>query len=391
MYKKMKIALIPGVFFPQPGGAQVQTHNLANKLIQMGHSVDILLLNKTNIKNNLYNTITINKLILSFFFYLNKILKINFSFHIKLYFKKIIKKNNYDIFHFHLLNFKTLYILEILKELNQKVAVTVHGIDIQIDKNINYGYRLNKAYEKKILNAVSKVDKFFSISQNIKDDLLNLGVNEGKIVMIPNGIEKKKFLQLRETKKDIKKKIFLLSIARFAKEKKGFDLIPLVAKLLHDKKIDFQWTIVGYNSRYIREIENMKSFDKNFKYLENIENINEEFFPHNDLIKIYKDNHIYINLARIESFGITIMEALASSLPVITFDTKGGNELIKNGYNGIIVKNLSPDLIVNAIIQYKEDMILYEQHKKNTILSIESFDLHSITQKTIESYKKIIV
>ena len=44
----MKIALVPGVFFPQPGGAQVQTHNLANKLIQMGHEVDILLLNKTN-------------------------------------------------------------------------------------------------------------------------------------------------------------------------------------------------------------------------------------------------------------------------------------------------------------------------------------------------------
>ena len=64
----MKIALIPGVFFPQPGGAQVQTHNLANKLIQMGHTVDIILLNKTNIKNNLYNVFTINKFILSLFF-----------------------------------------------------------------------------------------------------------------------------------------------------------------------------------------------------------------------------------------------------------------------------------------------------------------------------------
>ena len=32
------------------------------------------------------------------------------------------------------------------------------------------------------------------------------------------------------------------------------------------------------------------------------------------------------------------MEALASGLPVISFDTKGGNELIKNNYNGIITK-----------------------------------------------------
>ena len=85
----MKIAIIPGVFFPQPGGAQVQTHNLANKLVQMGHKVDVLLLNKTNIKNNLYTTLVINKFILSFFFYLNEVFKINFSFYLKLYFKKL--------------------------------------------------------------------------------------------------------------------------------------------------------------------------------------------------------------------------------------------------------------------------------------------------------------
>ena len=386
----MKIALIPGVFFPQPGGAQVQTHNLANKLIEMGHTVDIILLNKTNIRNNLYNVFTINKFILSLFFYLNKILRINFSFFLKLYFKKIIKKNNYDIFHFHLLNFKTLYVLKILKDLNQKVVVTVHGIDIQIDANINYGYRLNKLYEKNFLNVVSKIDKFFSISQNIKNDLLELGVTENKITMVPNGIEKVKFLQFEESKQNINNKIFLITVARFAKEKKGFDLIPLIAKMLNEKKINFQWTIVGYNSKQIRMIDNMKNFEKSFKYLNNIENLDEKFFPHNDLIKIYKNNHIYINLARIESFGMTIMEALASGLPVVTFDTKGGNELIKNDYNGIIIKKLSPEQIVNAIDHYNKSTILYEKHRKNTIPSIEKFDLSLVAHKTIEGYKEVI-
>ena len=189
----MKIALIPGVFFPQPGGAQVQTHNLANKLIQMGHKVDILLLNKTNVRNNFYNILIINKFILSLFFYLNEFCKINLSFFLKFYFKKIIKKNNYDVFHFQLLNFKTLFILKILKDLNQKVIVTFQGIDIQIDKNINYGYRLNKSYEKRFLNSINKIDKFFSISENIKKDLLDLGVNINKIIMIPNAVEKKIF------------------------------------------------------------------------------------------------------------------------------------------------------------------------------------------------------
>ena len=46
----MKIAIIPGAFFPNPGGAQVQAHNLANKLCEKNNKVDILLFNKTNIK-----------------------------------------------------------------------------------------------------------------------------------------------------------------------------------------------------------------------------------------------------------------------------------------------------------------------------------------------------
>ena len=63
----MKIAFIPGVFFPLPGGAQVQIHNLANNLVKKGHEVDVYILNKTNIRNNLYNLILINKFVLSFF------------------------------------------------------------------------------------------------------------------------------------------------------------------------------------------------------------------------------------------------------------------------------------------------------------------------------------
>ena len=157
----MKIALIPGVFFPQPGGAQVQTHNLANKLIEMGHEVDVFILNKTNLENNSYNIILVNKFIISLGFYIDKYFKIDLSFFLKLYFNKYIQKNNYDVFHFQLLNFKTLYILKVLKKLNQKTIVTFQGIDIQIDTNINYGYRLNKFYEKNLFSIINKVEKFY--------------------------------------------------------------------------------------------------------------------------------------------------------------------------------------------------------------------------------------
>ena len=40
----MKIAFIPSTFLPLVGGAEIQTHNTANKLAELGHDVDIFLL-----------------------------------------------------------------------------------------------------------------------------------------------------------------------------------------------------------------------------------------------------------------------------------------------------------------------------------------------------------
>ena len=65
----MKIAFVSGIFFPQQGGVQVQVHNFANKLIKLGHDIKLFLYNKTNIKNNNYDILIFNKLILNIVFF----------------------------------------------------------------------------------------------------------------------------------------------------------------------------------------------------------------------------------------------------------------------------------------------------------------------------------
>ena len=83
------------------------------------------------------------------------------------------------------------YILKTLKSLNQRIIVTFHGIDIQIDKNINYGYRLNNNYEIRLNNLLNNVVFFFHFKISIK--IIELGVQKEKIVSIPNGIDIKNF------------------------------------------------------------------------------------------------------------------------------------------------------------------------------------------------------
>ena len=69
------------------------------------------------------------------------------TFLLKIYFKKILKNKNYDAFHFHSLNYKTLTYVRPLKDLGYKIFVTFQGADIQKDFKIKYGYRFDQKYE----------------------------------------------------------------------------------------------------------------------------------------------------------------------------------------------------------------------------------------------------
>ena len=94
---KIKIAIISGIYFPAPGGAQIQTHNFANKFIELGHEVDSYIYNPTDIKINNYNIVVINKFLTSLVFFFEYYLNFDISFILGMYLKKIIKKKNYDV------------------------------------------------------------------------------------------------------------------------------------------------------------------------------------------------------------------------------------------------------------------------------------------------------
>ena len=382
----MKIAIVAGTFFPLPGGAQVQTHNLANKLIEKKNDVDCYIYSPTNIKNKNYKTYVINYYITSFVFFMKYYLNLNFNFVLDLYIKKLINKKNYDIWYFNFINFKSLLIINSLKRLNQKIAVTFQGVDIQKEKKINYGYRFNKKYEEILKTSLDNVDIFLSISENIKKDLLSLKVDIKKIFNISNSVYLKKFEKYKKKKNN---ELKFITVGRYAEKKKGYDKVEKIAKGLIKKKIKFKWILVGKNISELKKKKLIYKNKDNFFLVKNIENIYENYFPNSKLIKLYKSADLYLNLSRVESFGITFVEALASGLPVISFNTKGANEIIRNNYNGIIIKNYKNKSYVNKISEISKNKILLNALKSNTLKSVKRYDLDQVSKKVLKIFKKI--
>ena len=387
----MNIAFISGVFFPVPGGAQVQIHNVANKLCKLGCDVKLFIYNKTNIKNNNYKIILLNKFILNIVFVFKYYLNINLFFFLNPYISYLIKKHNFDIWHFSFLNYKSLILINVLKNFNKKakIIVTFHGADVQIDKSINYGFRINKKYDDFLKETLKKINKFTYISRTIRKDLIDLGINEDKLIYFSNSVNLKKFEQYNSVNKN--NKVFnFITVARFAEKKKGFDLIHKIASGIKKKKIKFKWKIIGQNSKFLLKNDFFKLNANLFELIENIDNKDEEYFPHSNLIKHYKNSDLYLNLSRIESFGITYIESLASRVPILSFRSNGSNEIIKNNFNGFFINENNLTDFVEKICKLNQNKNNFIDLKKNCFESVKKFDLDLISNKLLATYKELL-
>ena len=205
-------------------------------------------------------------------------------------------KKSYKVWHFIFLNYKSLD-NKYTKKIRSKIIVTFQGADIQIKKDIQYGNRLDKKYDFLLKKNINNINKFTSISKNIRDDLLKLKVKKQRIMMIPNGIYLNKFLNNKKLKKN-DKSIKLITV-RDMLSKKGYDLVPKLTKLFKKNKINFKWTIIGKDTSRLADDKIVLKIKRNFKILENISSNRELYFPNVKIINEYKNSDFYINLSKL--------------------------------------------------------------------------------------------
>jgi glycosyltransferase involved in cell wall biosynthesis len=89
----------------------------------------------------------------------------------------------------------------------------------------------------------------------------------------------------------------------------------------------------------------------NVKYLGNIQD-KSEFYD-----EIFGDCDIYVQPTTIDSFGVSILEAMSTGLPIVCTDDFTLPEMVEDGYNGFLVKspvNWYPYLSKGASQEYKK-------------------------------------
>lgn len=102
--------------------------------------------------------------------------------------------------------------------------------------------------------------------------------------------------------------------------------------------------------------------------------------------KILKEASIYLHTAKIESFGLVLVEAMAAGLPIVCTNGGGNKDLIVEGKNGFLVDEFDADLLadkVELLIRNPEKRI---KMAKNAQVFSKQFDISEYSDRLIELY-----
>jgi len=95
-----------------------------------------------------------------------------------------------------------------------------------------------------------------------------------------------------------------------------------------------------------------------------------------------KSKGVFVNPALTEPFGLTLLEAAASGLPLVATENGGPVDIIGNCVNGLLVDPLNEKAIAETLLQILEDAPLWQQFSENGLKNVAKFyswEAHSQT------------
>jgi glycosyltransferase involved in cell wall biosynthesis len=222
---------------------------------------------------------------------------------------------------------------------------------------------------------------FIAISEDIEIFLKSvLPQNLSEVYFLQNAIDVQRFLKPSHfTESKSSSNFHLISIGRLDKNKNHQFLIDVVADL-ENRNIPILLTIIGEGV----ERKNLETkiillkLESKIKLLGMIDNI-ETYLNESD---------VYVHSALTEGFGLTLIEAMASGLPVVTLDGGGNRMLIEQGKNGFLVEDNSIKTFSDSIIELVQNKALYHHISNNATEFALQFDINHYIDKLIDIYQK---
>lgn len=155
-------------------------------------------------------------------------------------------------------------------------------------------------------------DRIITLGKKLKQSLVERGVSEGKIEIIPQPLDLSNFeppadkVAAKAAVNLPVDKTVALTVARLEKEKGADRLVKIIRSTL-DRDDEIAFCVIG-RGEFKDEIESLAKNDR-VQY--------HEFVPHEDIPDIYQAADVFVLPSRVEGVPNVILESLACDVPVL--------------------------------------------------------------------------
>lgn len=174
----------------------------------------------------------------------------------------------------------------------------------------------------------------------------------------------------------------VLMVGRY-NDAKGYDYLVEAWQTVHRKHPD--WTLHAYGSGELHDqvvgwIEKRRLQDS-FILHEPVDNIMDK----------YLESSICVLSSRYEGFSLVILEAMASGVPLVSFDCPHGpRNIIRHEEDGLLVEYLNSQALADGICRLIEDEPLRKRLGANARKNIRRFSQESVMQQWEDLFNKLV-
>ncbi len=369
----MKIALVSPYDFTWPGGVTVHISHLADQFTNMGHDVKILAPHSPSRKlpeNQNFVPLGTSVPIPAG----GSVARLSLSVWLHRRIRNFLASERFDVVHLHepLMPVLPLSVLKCSKTaLN---VATFHAV---------YGRFRNYGWSHPVLKYwARKLDGRIAVSPAAHQYVSRFFPGEYEI--IPNGIDVDRFSSGCAPIPELNDgKLNILFVGRMEKRKGLRYLLEAYSRLKWDFQ-DIRLVVVGPGN-----------LDKDCYRVLSERNIQDVVFkngvPYEDLAGYYQSAHICCSPATgRESFGIVLLEAMASSKPVVASRIDGYSAVLNHGEQGVLVQPKDSVALAEALALLIRNPELRQQMGARGRQTVEQYRWNKVARQVMDYYMDLM-
>jgi glycosyltransferase involved in cell wall biosynthesis len=235
---------------------------------------------------------------------------------------------------------------------------------------------------------IGGVDRVIAVSQAAARFSHSLGFPEQRITVVPNGVDLSCFngatdASLMRKELGIGSQPLVLTVSRLIKRKSPELLVSAFVKVLRAIP-DAKLVIAGAG----REMDNL------YRQTEELGIRNSVFMmgglPRERVAQLMAAADIFVLSSKMESFGLTLLEASAAGIPVVCSNAGGVPEVFQDGFNALLYPPGDDDAMASAMISLIRDRDLAKRVSANALQTARGFTWGATAERTLRVYEEVL-